>query len=133
MSGKPQASTQPEPKRDEKGRILPGQGSLNPSGQPEWVQAIRDQLRSDLPTAAKALREIISGEAECDVILKSGEVARIGPAHKDRVAAVKVLFEFTLPKPKQEVELSGQVKTSPLAGMTREELLAIALGKPPEK
>lgn len=133
MSDKPQAPTPPEFKRDAKGRLLPGQGSLNPSGQPAWVQAVRLQLSDDLPTGANALRAIIAGEATVTVLDKEGTAIEVGPSHKDQIAAVKVLFEFTLPKPKQEVELSGSVKTSPLAGMSREELLSIALGKPPEK
>jgi hypothetical protein len=132
VAGDPQASTPQGPARDEKGRILPGQGSLNPSGQPAWVAEIREQLRQGLPAAAKTLAGIIDGTATQRALDRAGNEVVLDPPFKDRVAAVKVLFEFTLPKPKLEVGRDQQ-RAVPLAGMTREDLLAIALGKTPEK
>lgn len=110
MARKPLQSKAPEaPARGEKGQLLPG-STANPGGLPKWVKEVRDALGKDLPLARRKLRLRLRDDNP-DVQLK----------------AIDILFKYTLPKPKQEVEVSGEVK-SPLAGMTPEQLLAIVKG-----
>lgn len=108
------APQKPSPvERDEKGRPVQGGGSLNPGGQPKWVKEVRDALAQNcVPLAEKRLRKILEEDhADPD----------------DWIKAAKVVFEFTIPKPKQDVNVTG-IPPSPFAGMTPEQLLAIARG-----
>lgn len=46
---------------------------------------------------------------------------------KDSIAASKVWLEYSLPKPKQALRVSGD-KNAPLSGLSLEDLLAVGRG-----
>lgn len=104
-SGIPQERNSADPaKRRLDGRFGKG-NSANPGGQPKWMKETRESLRRMLPGSAERLEGII----------RDGE-------DKDSVAAIRLLFDFTLPKPTQKHKVTGKVE-NPLAGMTTEQLL----------
>lgn len=124
MSEPPQTPT-PAAKRDANGRILPGQGSLNPGGQPQWVGSVRKMLEACVIDGVVVLQKIIAGDREDIYLTKSGEELKVECRAKDKIAAVKLAMEFTLSKPKQEVEVnSSSGETSEL----RREVLARLVG-----
>ena len=99
--------------RDEKGRIAPGSESLNPGGLPQWVREVRNALQGGSVEAAEYARSVLKDASE---------------ETKNRLFAAKLVLDFTVPKPKQEVEVSGSGVASPLAGLTPEQLLALVKG-----
>lgn len=105
MSKAPQTPIS-EVKRDAQGRILPGQ-TLNPGGLPAWVGPVRAMLEAGALRGAKLLCEVIDGTAKDVHVTKDGEEIPIDCRMKDRLFAVRLAFEFTIPKPKQEVEVSA--------------------------
>lgn len=96
------------PARDAKGRLLPGH-SGNPGGFPKEIADVQKMLRERcLPRAQERLSELLESEDE--------QIA---------VAAVKVTFDYTVPKPKQSLEVGGKLDTggSVIAGVSSEDLL----------
>lgn len=77
-------------KRDEKGRVLPGQ-CLNKSGRPKKDKDIRQLIldkTKDLGTVFKTLLDIMNSKKA---------------SNKDRIASAKVLLEYSMGKPAQQV------------------------------
>lgn len=83
--------------------------SGNPGGQPKWVKEVRDLLMEDAAAARKLLRRVIDDEGE---------------ETKERVRASEIVLSYTIPKPKQEMEVSGSVST--LQGIDAETIRKIA-------
>jgi hypothetical protein len=108
VSDEPQASSAEDLSRDPKtGRILPGR-TLNPGGQEKWVKECRERLLAGSVDAADYLVRVIRGEEQfITVVGKDATEVTLPVQPKDRINAVKLLFEFTLTKPKQEVEVSA--------------------------
>lgn len=99
--------------RDERGRVV--KGTPNPGGQPKWVREVQGALRESAERANEILLRILNDpEATRPELLK----------------AVEIAFSYTLPKPKQTVELEGSVTTTTTsleaAGLTREQIVALA-------
>lgn len=88
-------------------------GSPNPGGQPKWVKEIRDGLRALHPAALTRLTAII----------RDGE-------DKDANAAIRLVYDFSLPKPKQTHRVEGK-GGDPLASLTAEQLVALVTGRKP--
>jgi hypothetical protein len=85
--------------------------SPNPGGQSKMVREMRHALREMLPEGVARLRAIITSGTD-----------------KDANAALKTLFDYTLTKPKTRVKVDG-MGPSPLAGLTAEQLVALATAK----
>lgn len=119
MSTPPENKPPEGPKRDEKGRLLPG-STGNPGGRSKRVQRARRGLEKGLPEAVDVLLGLIRAPRRTDY--DDAE----GVSDRDKLAGIRLLLEFTVVKPKTEVEVNGTV--SPLAGLTREDLLAIIKG-----
>lgn len=109
MSDEPQPSTAAGQPRDPKtGRLLGGHGSLNPGGQDKWVKECRERLLAGSVDAADYLVRVIRGEEKFVTVMgKDAVEVTLEVQPKDRINAVKLLFEFVLTKPKQEVEVSS--------------------------
>jgi hypothetical protein len=90
--------------RDENGRLR--KGSPNPGGQPKWVKGVRDALKALHPAARDRLERII----------REGE-------DKDANVAIRIVYDFSLPKPKQTMKVEGGGK-DPLSDLTAEALVA---------
>lgn len=98
--------------------------SGNPGGQPEWVAAVRDSLQSVATDGAEVLGDIVRGvpvEVEVD-----GEVMKVTPQVRDRLTAIKIAFEYTLPKPDAEALAKAIGEAGPKA--SRELVLAALAG-----
>lgn len=93
------------------GTFRPGAASPNPGGQPKWMKEMREGLKAMLPSARTRLAKIIEEGSD-----------------KDATAAARLVLEYTLPKPKTRVKVDG-MGPSPLAGLTAEQLVALATGK----
>jgi hypothetical protein len=102
-----QGTTEQAPKRDEKGRLLPGH-TANPGGRVStWLKAVKAELRAGSRDAADYLRRVVSDEdASC----------------KDRIAAAKTILDFTVTKPKQTLEVK-RTADDLLSGLDREALV----------
>lgn len=113
-SGQQQDRVAVDPERGEDGRLRPGGGSLNPGGQPKWVKEVRDSLRSRcLPLAEKHLYRVLNGDEEAASL-------------KDKSEAARIVLEYTVPKPKAQVRVKHSGTIAPLAGLTHEQLTALA-------
>jgi hypothetical protein len=88
-------------------------GSANPGGQPKWVKEVRDSLRALHPVARDRLEAIIT----------QGE-------DKDATAAIRIVYDFSLPKPKQTHRVESDGKDA-LGGLTPEQLVAFVKGQKP--
>ena len=99
----------PEERRED-GTFAPGR-SPNPGGQAKWLQPIKADLKAGVPGVLTRLMGII----------QNGE-------DKDAIAAGKVWLDYSLPKPKQTVKVSGNGTASPLATLSLEDLLALGRG-----
>ncbi len=108
MSGKknkPQVRQSEAPPRRPDGTMLPGH-TANPGGQPKWVKAVRDALETIVSDKAiKLLDQVIGGEA-IDVKIEGVDV-KMTPQMADRLRAVDIALSYSLAKPKQQLELSG--------------------------
>lgn len=124
----PEAPQTPEPvgpKRDDKGRLLPGGPSLNAGGDPSWLRDVRAKLRAGSADAAEYLVRVVNGKEVTVHTNADGEDVEVPVQPRDRIAAAKVIFEYTVPKPKQEVEVNASTgETSEL----RREVLTILAG-----
>lgn len=107
MSGDGAQDSRPQPP----GVPFPKGKSGNPGGQPKWLREVRDGLRSLAPKAYRRLESIIDTGSD-----------------KDATAAAKVVFEYTLPKPKQTHRVEGK-NGDPLAALTDVQLVAFIAGK----
>lgn len=99
----------PKPLRDERGRLLPGQPSLNAGGQPKAYAEVRKLLDSGVMAAAEMMLQLASSSTD----------------EKVRMAAAKDILDRTLGKAKESVEVTSSAN-SMIA------LLLEALKKPPE-
>lgn len=84
----------------------PGQ-SGNIHGPPKWAKEARDALRACLPDAVARLRRIVTEGDD-----------------KDANAAAKIIFDFSLHKPRQRVSVSGQL-SNPVGDLSTEDVQAI--------
>lgn len=102
---KPQVKQSEVLPRRPDGTILPGH-TANPGGQPRWVAAVRNSLQGIVSDkGVKLLEQVIGGEA-IDTVLE-GEVIRMTPELADRLRALDIALAYSIPKPKQQLELSG--------------------------
>lgn len=88
------------------GRLLPGHTN-NPGGRiKKWLAPIKHELRAGSLDALRLLSRIIKDDGE-----KTG----------DRIMAARTVLEFTIPKPKQTVEVKDSTNNL-LRGITEEVL-----------
>lgn len=102
--------------RDPKtGRILPGH-TLNPSGEPAWLSALKARLREGSLAAADYLNRVVKGEETfVTVVGKDATEVTLPVMPKDRIAAVKVMFEYLVPKPKEPQDPASTQSRTALA------------------
>lgn len=115
-----------EVERDEKGRIV--RGTLNPGGRPKWVAALVAQLEEHAVGAIDLLRSVVAGEPAKMQI--DGREVEVTPSIETRIRAAEIVLAYTLPKPKQAVEIEGQVATSGISlrdvGLSEEQIVELA-------
>lgn len=87
--------------------------SGNPGGAPKWLKEVREGLKSLHPAAKQRLTSIIADGSD-----------------KDATAAIRVVYEYTVPKPKQTHRVEGK-NGDPLASLTAEQLVAFVTGRKP--
>lgn len=85
--------------------------SGNPGGRPKWLKGVVDGLKELHPAAKLRLASIIKDGAD-----------------KDAAAAIRVLYDFTVPKPKQTHRVEGK-GGDPLGLVSAEALVAFVTGK----
>lgn len=90
-------SEEPQNRRAEGGRFLPGQ-SGNPGGRPKAVREVEEMARQHTPAAVAALVRVMESDES--------------PAAA-RVSAACALLDRGWGKPRQEVEHSGAIDTVP--------------------
>lgn len=111
--------------RNERGRFTPG-NSANPGGQPQWRRQFMEAFgKRCAPLAEEVLWRVLNRKDE-----HGAPDPDITTDHQLRAAEDVLLY--VLPKPKQEVSVEGELK-SPFAGLTPQQLVAIATGKPTEE
>lgn len=104
----------------------------NNGGVPEVTRKLRDLLATEgASEAVEYLRKCVRGEQKDVYITMSGKVKTVPMAGKNRIQAGKHVLEFSLPKPKQELELTGKdgaplnpVTSYDLSKLTVDELIA---------
>ena len=85
-------------------KFEPGK-SGNPTGRPLGLErVIREQVQGDVPALIEVLREIAIGRLDPATSTRSPSAA----SDKDRIAAVKELFDRVLGKPRQSVDVTGE-------------------------
>lgn len=94
-------------KRDAKGRLIGGNGSLNPGGRPPVSAEVREMMRAALPSAVKRLVGLVESEDE-----------------RVALAAIEALLVRVLGKPTGAPEDDGQANR-PLVGVEVSQLLEI--------
>ncbi len=109
-----QPPTPQAPKRDEKGRLLPG-NTANPGGFPKRIAKARKLLSKGSIPAAQFLIDVVEGKDVESFVTEDGERMAVPARAKERIAAAKVILEHTVPKPKADGDDS-----SPAAQETRE-------------
>lgn len=111
-----QTKTPDAPRRDEKGRLLPG-SSGNPGGLSKWQRKLVKALESKAaPLAAELLVKVLGDEDGKYNIA-------------EQLKAADIALKYAAPRPQQRVTVEGHVSTtSPLAGLTPEQLLALVKG-----
>lgn len=85
--------------------------SGNPGGRPKWVSETRESLKRLVPGSVARLEKIIN----------EGE-------DKDANAAIRLLWDFTIRKPRQTHRVEGR-NGDPLGVLTPEQLVAFITGK----
>lgn len=118
-----------KPKRNPNGTFHKGQTG-NPGGKPKWLGEVQRALKGGSLEAAQYLASVVRGDATEPYVTKDGETLASPVRAKDRIAAAKVVLEFTVPKPQNRDEKDAATATRVLAQWTREELL-IAARNPP--
>lgn len=108
MAAKKPQSRKAVVERDEKGRVRGG-GSLNPGGLPKWRRELAEALKESAEKGANLLAEVIE-DAGADM--------------QHRLQASAIALRYTVPQPKQTVEVSGSVST--LQGIDAETIRKIA-------
>lgn len=98
--------------RNAAGQITKGHTG-NPGGQPKWVNEVKSALETCASEGAAFLLSIIRGEATAQVVTREGDVIEVGPSHENRLRAVDIALAYTMPKPKQQVEVSGTIAPRP--------------------
>ena len=96
-------TTRKKPERDEKGRLLPGQGSLNPGGRPEGSLSLITLLRQGLQEINKDDEDDKSTRAQ--TLVKNILEGAIIKKDKDMV---KLIFGYLEGLPKSRVEHTGK-------------------------
>ena len=125
------------------GRLLPNRQSINPSGRPKWVNEFQQVFRERLakPSADVLARvmdraldtsDIDGAIDKVDVAENPSLFARLESEKNERfnqaIRAAGEAMKYILPKPKETPvdEDMSKKENSPMAGITREQLLAIA-------
>lgn len=112
--------------RDEKGRLVKG-AALNPGGQPAWVKELRDLLQDDAKAGRALLRRVIDGERVAKFVAEDGSEVEVAPRLEDRIKAAEIALRYTMPVPKQTLEIeAGETTESAFKALTVEALLALA-------
>ena len=94
--------------------------SGNPGGQPAWVAKVRAALQSVSENGAKVLDDIVQGRPVDTVV--GDEVVQVTPRVQDRLTAIRIAFDFTLPKPDAEAVADAIRDAGPVT--TREKAIA---------
>lgn len=99
MPDEPQNATAEGPRDARTGQIRPGH-TLNPGGQPAWLKDVLRRLEAGSSVAADYLCRVVAGSEKSYALTKEGVEVEVQLAHRDRIAASKVILEYTVPKPK---------------------------------
>ena len=101
--------------RDEQGRILPGQGSLNPGGRPKKLFGLVMGLNEHVPHAVEQLVALLDSEDP-----------------KVRITAVKEVLDRVYGKPHQAVVMSGELTVQEVLAKAAAGVLAAAAAEAEE-
>lgn len=105
-------------------QFKPGQ-SGNPSGRPRKLEKrVRELLGDRIDTMTLAMADIVEG-----VVPKEGPLKDMRITTRDRIEAFKVLCDRGWGKPKQKVDVSGDIsfeRPVPMDELTDEQLEALA-------
>ncbi len=100
--------------RDENGRILPGQKSLNPHGKPKGARHFSTLIRDAITKVAND-----TGTSDDKLIVK----ALIAKAKEGDLKAVDIVFDRVDGKAEQTINLDGELTVND--GLTQEEKEAL--------
>lgn len=124
MAEDPQDHTELEPpRRNERGQLVPGGGSLNPGGRQkkDVAKALR-RLAKGSSAAADYLNRVIAGEETTTVVTKAGAMDIPVPA-KDRIAAALGTLKLLLPK---QIDIKDRDADPATRELAREVLVRLA-------
>jgi hypothetical protein len=85
----------------------PGQSGYAGGPTPKWLREVKEQLKELVPLASRTLKRVM-----------------IHGDNKSKVAAAKTVLEYTVPKPKQRLKVSGQL-SNPVGDLSTEEIQAL--------
>lgn len=85
----------------------PGQSGYKGGPTPQWLREAKEQLKGLVPLAARTLKRVM-----------------LHGDDKAKTAAAKTVLEYTVPKPKQRLKVSGQL-SNPLGEVSTEDVQAI--------
>lgn len=128
----------PKPKRDANGRLLPGQGALNPGGRPKGIERrIRELIEgkkehedgltlNGWEAIANSMYKIAMGKkVKIQGVVGTGEISI-----KDRIAAANFLYDRVYGKPTVKVEADttvhqGNLENIDVDALPKDELEAL--------
>lgn len=85
----------------------PGQSGYKGGPTPQWLREVKEHLKGLVPLASRTLKRVM-----------------LHGDDKAKVAAAKTVLEYTVPKPKQRLKVSGQL-SNPVAELSTEDIQAI--------
>lgn len=105
-------STKPEILRDDHGRILPGQESLNPAGKPKGARHLSTLLMEALKEKAKNRDGTDTDKTYADLV-----IARLIKDNIEKGARTELIFDRIDGQAKQEIDLTSGGETIAPAGI----------------
>jgi hypothetical protein len=102
--------------RDSSGRFGPGNAG-NPFGRPKLLPELKQRIQERGQYLIDRLFEIVDPEPQ--LVRRGRRVVAVGPSHKDRVLAIKLLLGYGYGRPPLAIEITRPGDGS-FAGATRD-------------
>jgi hypothetical protein len=87
--------------------FMPGKSGNTAGPHPQWLREAKEQLKGLVPLAGRTLKRVM-----------------VHGDDKAKVSAAKTVLEYTVPKPKQRLKVSGQL-SNPVGELSIEEIQAL--------